>query len=269
MPVPLGRRSAPRQLAVARPERTSPAVQLSRHEALCWKHLVCSSRSPKAILVVMTGRATSTSLVGREEELRRLQQGLQSAAAGEPGTLLIAGEAGIGKTRLVQEFAERIGGESQVLLGSCIQLSGGGLRYGPIVDALRPLARDLDPADLDELLGPTPDDLLRLLPQRHGRHGGWPSRLASMPRSGCSSWSWLPGPARPTATGRPGGRGRALGRPLDPGPAGLPHPHGRPGAPTGPGDLPQRRASVAASSADSRGRAGPELAPGASRAGPI
>ena len=94
----------------------------------------------------MTGRARSTSFVGREEELSRLQLGLQSAAAGEPGTLLIAGEAGVGKTRLVQEFVGRVGGEAQVLLGSCIPLSGGGLPYGPIVDALRPLARDLDPA---------------------------------------------------------------------------------------------------------------------------
>jgi DNA-binding CsgD family transcriptional regulator len=112
----------------------------------------------------MTGRATSTSFIGREEELRRLQRGLQSAAAGEPGTLLIAGEAGVGKTRLVHEFADRVGGEAQVLLGSCIPLTGGGLPYAPIVDALRPLARDLDPAELNELLGPTPDDLLRLLP---------------------------------------------------------------------------------------------------------
>jgi DNA-binding CsgD family transcriptional regulator len=112
----------------------------------------------------MTGRVTSTSFVGRREELRRLQQGLQLAAAGEPGTLLIAGEAGVGKTRLVQEFAERIGGQAQVLLGSCIPLSGGGLPYGPIIDALRPLARDLDPANLNELLGPTPDDLSPLLP---------------------------------------------------------------------------------------------------------
>jgi DNA-binding CsgD family transcriptional regulator/DNA polymerase III delta prime subunit len=112
----------------------------------------------------MRGRATSTSFVGRQEELRRLQQVLQSAAAGEPGTLLIAGEAGVGKTRLVHEFAGRVGGEAQVLHGSCIQLSGGGLPYGPIVDALRPLARDLDPAELDELLGPAPDDLSHLLP---------------------------------------------------------------------------------------------------------
>jgi DNA-binding CsgD family transcriptional regulator/tetratricopeptide (TPR) repeat protein len=112
----------------------------------------------------MTGRVTSTSFVGREDELGRLQQALQSAAAGQPGTLLIAGEAGIGKTRLVREFAGRVGGEAQVLLGSCLQLSGGGLPYGPIVDALRPLARDLDPADLEELLGPTPYDLAPLLP---------------------------------------------------------------------------------------------------------
>jgi predicted ATPase/DNA-binding CsgD family transcriptional regulator len=112
----------------------------------------------------MMGRATSTSFVGREEELSRLQRGLQSAAAGEPGTLLVAGEAGVGKTRLVHEFAGRVGGEALVLLGSCIQLSGGGLPYGPVVDALRSLARDLDPAELNELLGPTPDDLARLLP---------------------------------------------------------------------------------------------------------
>jgi DNA-binding NarL/FixJ family response regulator/tetratricopeptide (TPR) repeat protein len=112
----------------------------------------------------MMGRTTSVSFVGREEEFRRLQRRLHSAAAGQPGTVLIAGEAGVGKTRLVREFAGRVGGEAHVLLGSCIPMTGGGLPYGPIVDALRPLARDLDPAELDELLGPTPDDLSRLLP---------------------------------------------------------------------------------------------------------
>jgi DNA-binding CsgD family transcriptional regulator len=125
----------------------------------------------------MTGRATSTSFVGREEELRRLQQGLQPAAAGEPGTFLIAGEAGVGKTRLVREFADRVGGEALVLLGSCIPLSGGGLPYAPIVDALRTLARDLDPTELHELLGPTPDDLAPLLPAATPR----PSRRLTEP----------------------------------------------------------------------------------------
>lgn len=127
----------------------------------------------------MTDRVTSTSFVGREEELRRLERGLQSAATGRPGTLLVAGEAGVGKTRLMHEFAERIGGEAQVLLGSCIQLSGGGLPYGPIVDALRPLTRDLDPAELNELLGPTSDDLTHLLPGTVPR----PSRRLAEPVS--------------------------------------------------------------------------------------
>jgi predicted ATPase len=112
----------------------------------------------------MMGRAIGISFVGREEEFRRLQRGLRSAAAGQPGTLLIAGEAGVGKTRLVREFASQVADQAEVLLGSCIPLTGGGLPYGPIVDALRPLARDLDPAALDELLGPTPDDLTLLLP---------------------------------------------------------------------------------------------------------
>jgi hypothetical protein len=96
--------------------------QQRRHEALCWKRLVCSPRSAKAILEPMTGRARSTSFVGREEEPGRLQQGLRSAAAGEPGTLLIAGEAGVGKTRLVREFASQVANQAEVLLGSCIPL---------------------------------------------------------------------------------------------------------------------------------------------------
>jgi AAA ATPase domain len=147
-----GRDSSRLQLGSASMKRVE---QQRRHEALCWKRLVCSPRSAKAILEPMTGRARSTSFVGREEEPGRLQQGLRSAAAGEPGTLLIAGEAGVGKTRLVREFASQVANQAEVLLGSCIPLSRG-LPYGPMVDALRPLARDLDRAELDELLGPTP-----------------------------------------------------------------------------------------------------------------
>jgi DNA-binding CsgD family transcriptional regulator len=112
----------------------------------------------------MTGRGTSASFVGRQEELALLHQALQAAAAGEPATVLIAGEAGIGKTRLVEEFAGRVGDQAKVLLGRCLQLSGGGLPYGPMVDALRDLTRSLDAAQLDELLGRTYNDLARLLP---------------------------------------------------------------------------------------------------------
>jgi tetratricopeptide (TPR) repeat protein len=107
----------------------------------------------------MTGRVTSASFVGRQEELGRLQRSLRSAAAGTPAIVLVAGEAGVGKTRLLQEFAGRVGDEAQVLLGSCVNVSGGGLPYGPIVDALRALARTLSPAVPDGLLGTVLGDL--------------------------------------------------------------------------------------------------------------
>jgi DNA-binding CsgD family transcriptional regulator/DNA polymerase III delta prime subunit len=109
-------------------------------------------------------RTPGTSFVAREKELARLGTALAAAADGSPSSLLIAGEAGVGKTRLVHEFARRVGGEVQVLFGSCILLRGGGLPYGPIVDALRPLTRDLEPGELDELLGGILGDLTRLLP---------------------------------------------------------------------------------------------------------
>jgi DNA-binding CsgD family transcriptional regulator/tetratricopeptide (TPR) repeat protein len=112
----------------------------------------------------MAGRVTSVSFVGRQEELGRLHLALQSAAAGEPVTLLVAGEAGVGKTRLVEEFTRRVGDQAQVLVGSCLQLSGGSLPYGPIVNALRELTGSLDPSELNDLLGPAPNELTRLLP---------------------------------------------------------------------------------------------------------
>src|SRR5437773_12183223 len=111
-----------------------------------------SSHSPKEILEPMTGRVTSASLVGRQEELGRLHLALQAAAGGEPGTLLIAGEAGVGKTRVVEEFAAQVDDHAQVLLGRCLQLSGGGLPYGAIIDALRGLTRNPGSAGLEGLL---------------------------------------------------------------------------------------------------------------------
>jgi predicted ATPase len=76
-------------------------------------------------------RPPGTSFVARERELARLGTALAAAARGSPRLLLVAGEAGVGKTRLVQEFATRVGDGAQVLLGRCIQLRGGGLPYGP------------------------------------------------------------------------------------------------------------------------------------------
>ena len=69
----------PLSIAYGKPGSGSPAAMNASTGACSF-----SSHWPKAILEPMTGRVTSASLVGRQEELGRLHLALQSAAAGEP-----------------------------------------------------------------------------------------------------------------------------------------------------------------------------------------
>jgi DNA-binding CsgD family transcriptional regulator/tetratricopeptide (TPR) repeat protein len=112
----------------------------------------------------MASGVTGSRFVGRQPELGRLHRVLLSSSAGEPTMVLVAGEAGIGKSRLVEEFAGQVDTNAQVLFGSCLRLSGGGLPYGPIVDALRGVARSLGHTEPDGPLGSPSDELTRLLP---------------------------------------------------------------------------------------------------------
>jgi DNA-binding CsgD family transcriptional regulator/tetratricopeptide (TPR) repeat protein len=111
----------------------------------------------------MSGRVTTDAFVGRVAELTVLQAALRDAVGGTPSTVLVGGEAGVGKTRLVQHFASQVADEVQLLLGRCINLSGGGLPYGPVVDALRGLLRDSRSGILQTLPEPLRRDLIRLV----------------------------------------------------------------------------------------------------------
>jgi predicted ATPase len=82
----------------------------------------------------------STGFVGRVRELQELERVIESTAAGAGATVLIAGDAGIGKTRLVSEMASRADEKGfEVLLGRSIDLVGSDLPYQPFLEALRPL----------------------------------------------------------------------------------------------------------------------------------
>jgi DNA-binding CsgD family transcriptional regulator/tetratricopeptide (TPR) repeat protein len=79
-------------------------------------------------------------LVGRERELGELERALDAAREGRGGTVLLAGEAGIGKTRLASEAAATAAATGfEVLVGRSIDLVGSELPYQPFVDALGPL----------------------------------------------------------------------------------------------------------------------------------
>src|SRR5579864_3575019 len=76
-------------------------------------------------------------LVGREHELQELCEALQRAASGEPQLVLLAGEAGLGKTKLCRAFMQ-ISQAQQVLIlfGQAIPQDAA-LPFGPFLDAFR------------------------------------------------------------------------------------------------------------------------------------
>ena len=91
--------------------------------------------------------APARLFVGRDEQLSDLHGALRRAAAGRPGLLLVAGEAGVGKSRLIGQFAEQARrARALVAVGGAAPLTGGALPYTPLVQALQSLPSDHEPA---------------------------------------------------------------------------------------------------------------------------
>ncbi len=129
-----------------------------------------------AVLVVpcqtepVARRVTCPSFVGREAELGRLEE-VAEAAAGASQIVLLGGDAGVGKTRLINELCDRWrarGGSAAV--GGCVDLGEVAVGYGPLIEVLRELRAALGAEHLDRLLAETGPELLPLLAGGHGGH---------------------------------------------------------------------------------------------------
>ncbi|WP_441250144.1 helix-turn-helix transcriptional regulator [Kitasatospora sp. McL0602] len=108
--------------------------------------------------------SVSPVFVGRGTETTALTQALERAAAGQPKAVLIGGEAGVGKTRLVEEFLESVCGDSVVTtVGGCLEVGAEGLPFAPMTTALRRLHRQLGP-ELERAAEGMEGHLARLLP---------------------------------------------------------------------------------------------------------
>jgi predicted ATPase len=113
----------------------------------------------------MAYQVTAGRFVGRIQELTLLRGLLARAASGSPLVAVIGGEAGVGKTRLVEQLAATTSEQGvRVLRGGCVPLGEEGVPFAPMVEALRGLAGDLDPAELEVVAGPARADLARLVP---------------------------------------------------------------------------------------------------------
>jgi DNA-binding CsgD family transcriptional regulator len=101
-----------------------------------------------------------SGFVGRASELTRLLAALERAEQGQPVMVLVAGDAGVGKTRLLAELAHQARQRrAQVMVGGCLEVGDVGLPYVPLIAALRGFAAE---ADNDELLAAAAKGLARL-----------------------------------------------------------------------------------------------------------
>src|SRR5918995_6040241 len=113
----------------------------------------------------MPDRLSSPDLVGRDDALAALAGAIREAATGGPRFVIVRGEAGIGKTRLVREALARLDEGTLLLVGECLDIGTGGLPYLPIVEAFRRLARTSPPGTLDAALGTGRRELVALVPE--------------------------------------------------------------------------------------------------------
>jgi predicted ATPase len=114
----------------------------------------------------VVGRVSSPFFVGRNEEIAAFSGALAQAREGTGTVVLIAGEAGMGKSRLISETATRAENAGMtVVVGECLPLADGELPYAPIVGALRSLTRRRQTFELDAMLSPGRAELAALMPE--------------------------------------------------------------------------------------------------------
>ena len=99
-------------------------------------------------------RVSSPVFVGRGEEVAALRAAFERAVAGRAQTVFLAGDSGVGKSRLLEHFRDGVG-QGRWLAGDCIALAEGELPYAPLTAALRGAA--LETGDLPLSLDSSPE----------------------------------------------------------------------------------------------------------------
>ena len=110
-------------------------------------------------------RPPLTSFVGRQEEVTQLRRCLEAAIRGQGGLVLVAGEPGVGKTRLVSELAIDTADRGLQVLTGCAYETEGMPPYLPFIEALNQRLRGRTQEELREDLGETAPYVAKLLPE--------------------------------------------------------------------------------------------------------
>jgi DNA-binding SARP family transcriptional activator len=141
--VVLAEAAEPGQILISRPTHALAAAAIETERAGPDRFFLRSAHVAMRPLALRL----DAPLAGRDEELRRLES-TYAHAAREQVTMLVTviGEAGLGKTRLVQELAGRLGHDANVLTGRCLPY-GEGITFWPLREVIRQACARHDPPD--------------------------------------------------------------------------------------------------------------------------
>ncbi|MDQ6795442.1 MAG: AAA family ATPase, partial [Chloroflexota bacterium] len=113
----------------------------------------------------MAERLVSPVFVGRQREVAAAMSAIERTMGGRSSHLLVVGEAGVGKTRFIDELAALATGRGAITIrGSCRAAGDGGVPYAPIAEGLRGLIRDAPAGLVAAALGSSGPDLARIAP---------------------------------------------------------------------------------------------------------
>jgi class 3 adenylate cyclase/tetratricopeptide (TPR) repeat protein len=91
-------------------------------------------------------------LLGRTDELRFLRERYEAVASDRlPGMVVVSGDAGVGKTRLIADFVRDLSGEALVVRGRCLAY-GNGITFWPLVEIVRTAAQIVEADSADAAL---------------------------------------------------------------------------------------------------------------------
>lgn len=104
-------------------------------------------------------------MVGRDHDLGQLRRAFDRASAGVPSAVLIEGEAGIGKTRLLREIQSDVGSQADIHVGRCLDLGSARSAYGPLTGILRSMVEGLGIEEARAAVGVGAEALRMLVPE--------------------------------------------------------------------------------------------------------
>ncbi|HET9257367.1 MAG TPA: adenylate/guanylate cyclase domain-containing protein, partial [Pseudonocardiaceae bacterium] len=151
------------------------------YQTTIWRLEWAQMASPAAVALPGPLRVTeATGFVGRLVERSALRSALERSGSGSRQVLLVGGEPGVGKSRLVAEFAREVHARgTNVLFGRCDE--GLAVPYQPFVEMLSHYIQHCSPAVLRSGLGHLPSELSRLVPELATLLPGLPSPIRSSP----------------------------------------------------------------------------------------